>query len=124
LKLSVTLILALTCGEETSNRINGVDYVLKNHRELIDAAFAINEGAEGLLSEDGRPLTLQVQAGEKIHQVYTLEVTNPGGHSSRPVPDNAIYRVAAAAPKGSQRWCPVQVRPVVREYFRVSGPLI
>jgi acetylornithine deacetylase/succinyl-diaminopimelate desuccinylase-like protein len=118
------VIMALTCGEETSNRVNGVDYLLKNHRDLIDAAFALNEGAGGLLSEDGKPLTLQVQAGEKIHQVYTLEVTNPGGHSSRPVPDNAIYRVAAAAEKVGQLSFPVQVTPVVREYFRVNGPLI
>ena len=94
--------MALTCGEETSNRVNGVDYLLKNHRELIDAAFAINEGAGGLLSADGKPLTLQVQAGEKIHQVFSLEVTNPGGHSSRPVPDNAIYRLAVATQKISQ----------------------
>ena len=65
------LIMALTCGEETSNRVNGVDYLLKNKRELIDAAFAINEGAGGLLSSDGQKhLVLQVQAGEKIHQVY------------------------------------------------------
>jgi acetylornithine deacetylase/succinyl-diaminopimelate desuccinylase-like protein len=118
------IIMALTCGEETSNRVNGVDYLLKNHRELIDAAFAINEGAGGLLSADGKPLTLQVQAGEKIHQVYALEVTNPGGHSSRPVPDNAIYRLAAATTKVSQLSFPIQVTPVVREYFRVSGPLI
>ncbi|HEX2495068.1 MAG TPA: M20/M25/M40 family metallo-hydrolase [Steroidobacter sp.] len=118
------LIMALTCGEETSNRINGVDYILKNHRDLIDAAFAINEGAGGLLSEDGKPLALQVQAGEKIHQVYSLEATNPGGHSSRPVPDNAIYRVAAATQKVAQYSFPIDVNPVVREYFRVTGPML
>ncbi len=118
------VIMALTCGEETSNRVNGVDYLLKNNRELIDAAFALNEGAGGLLSADGKPLTLQVQAGEKIHQVYSLEVTNPGGHSSRPVPDNAIYRLAVATQKIAQLSFPVQVTPVVREYFRVSGPLV
>ena len=118
------VIMALTCGEETSNRVNGVDYLLKNHRELIDAAFALNEGAGGLLSADGKPLTLQVQAGEKIHQVFSLEVTNPGGHSSRPVADNAIYRLAVATQKISQLSFPVQVNPVVREYFRVSGPLV
>jgi acetylornithine deacetylase/succinyl-diaminopimelate desuccinylase-like protein len=119
------LILALTCGEETSNRVNGVDYLLQNRRELIDAAFALNEGAGGLLSPDGKkPLVLQVQAGEKIHQVFSLEVTNPGGHSSRPVPDNAIYRLAAATQKIAQLSFPVQVNPVVREYFRVSGPLV
>jgi acetylornithine deacetylase/succinyl-diaminopimelate desuccinylase-like protein len=118
------VILALTCGEETSNRVNGVDYILKNRRELIDAAFAINEGAGGVLSKDGKPLTLNVQAGEKVHQVYTLEVTNPGGHSSRPVPDNAIYRLAAATQKVAQLSFPIQVTPAVREYFRVSGPLL
>src|SRR5262245_15388701 len=118
------VVMALTCGEETSNRVNGVDYLLKNHRELIDAAFALNEGAGGLLSADGKPLTLQVQAGEKIHQVFALEVTNPGGHSSRPVPDNAIYRLAVATQKIAQLSFPVQVTPVVREYFRVTGPLL
>jgi acetylornithine deacetylase/succinyl-diaminopimelate desuccinylase-like protein len=118
------LIMALTCGEETSNRVNGVDYLLQNKRELIDAAFAINEGAGGLLSDDGKPLVLQVQAGEKIHQVYTLEVTNPGGHSSRPVPDNAIYRLAAATQKIGPLSFPIEVTPVVREYFRITGPLL
>jgi acetylornithine deacetylase/succinyl-diaminopimelate desuccinylase-like protein len=119
------LILALTCGEETSNRVNGVDYLLQNKRELIDAAFAINEGAGGLLSPDGRkPLVLQVQAGEKIHQVYSLAVTNPGGHSSRPVPDNAIYRLARASLKVEQLKFPLELTPVVREYFRVTGPTL
>jgi acetylornithine deacetylase/succinyl-diaminopimelate desuccinylase-like protein len=119
------LILALTCGEETSNRVNGVDYLLQNRRELIDAAFAINEGAGGLLSPDGeKPLVLQVQAGEKIHQVYSLTVTNPGGHSSRPVPDNAIYRLARAALKVEQLEFPLELTPVVREYFRVTGPTL
>lgn len=118
------LIMALTCGEETSNRVNGVDYLLKNHRDLIDAAFAINEGAGGLLSAEGKPLALQIQAGEKIHQVYQLEVTSPGGHSSRPVRDNAIYRLAEAIQKISTLSFPIQVNPVVREYFRVTGPMI
>jgi len=119
------LILALTCGEETSNRVNGVDYLLQNRRELIDAAFAINEGASGLLSADGKkPLVLQVQAGEKIHQVYSLTVTNPGGHSSRPVPDNAIYRLARASLAVERLKFPLELTPVVREYFRVTGPTL
>ena len=118
------LILALTCGEETSNRVNGVDYLLQNRRELIDAAFAINEGAGGLLSADGKPLVLNVQAGEKIHQVYSLTVTNPGGHSSRPVPDNAIYRLSRATLKVEQLAFPLELTPVVREYFRVTGPTL
>ena len=118
------LIMALTCGEETSNRVNGVDYLIRNHRELIDAAFALNEGAGGLLSKDGKPLALEVQAGEKVHQVYTLEVTNPGGHSSRPVPDNAIYRLAVATQKVAGLSFPIQVNAVVREFFRVTGPIL
>ncbi len=124
LRPSRDIVMALTCGEETSNRVNGIDYILNNHRNLFDAAFALNEGAGGLLSDDGRPLVLQVQAGEKIHQVYTLEVTNPGGHSSRPTPDNAIYRVVAAADKVSKLSFPVQLTPVVREYFRITGPIL
>jgi len=119
------LVMALTCGEETSNRVNGVDYLLKNRRELIDAAFAINEGAGGLLSSDGQKhLVLQVQAGEKIHQVYALEVTNKGGHSSRPERDNAIYRLARATLKVEELTFPIELTPVVREYFRVTGPTL
>lgn len=123
-KPSRNLVMALTCGEETSNRVNGIDYILTNHRNLFDVAFALNEGAGGLLSEDGKPLTLQVQAGEKIHQVYTLEVTNPGGHSSRPMPDNAIYHLMAATDKVAKLSFPITVTPVVREYFRITGPLL
>jgi acetylornithine deacetylase/succinyl-diaminopimelate desuccinylase-like protein len=117
------LKLALTCGEETSNRVNGVDFMMRNRRELLDAAFAINEGAGGLLSADLRPLALEVQAGEKIHQVMTLEVVNDGGHSSRPVPDNAIYRLSDALKKVSALQFPIQLTPVMREYFRTIGPL-
>ncbi len=123
-KPSRDVVMALTCGEETSNRINGVDYLLTNHKDLLDVAFAINEGGGGLLSDAGKPLVFQMQAGEKIHQVYTLEVTNPGGHSSRPLPDNAIYRLMAAADKVSSLTFPVQVNPVVREYFRTTGPIL
>jgi acetylornithine deacetylase/succinyl-diaminopimelate desuccinylase-like protein len=121
---SRNIVMALTCGEETSNRVNGIDYILQNHRNLFDVAFALNEGAGGLLSDDGKPMVLQVQAGEKIHQVYTLEVTNQGGHSSRPVPDNAIYRLMQATEKVSKLSFPVQVTDVNREYFRITGPLL
>jgi acetylornithine deacetylase/succinyl-diaminopimelate desuccinylase-like protein len=121
---SRNIVMALTCGEETSNRVNGIDYILQNHRNLFDVAFALNEGAGGLLSDEGKPMVLQVQAGEKIHQVFTLEVTNPGGHSSRPTPDNAIYRLMQATDKVSALSFPVQVTPVNREYFRITGPLL
>ena len=119
-----TIKMALTCGEETSNRVNGVDYLLRNHREWMAADFAVNEGAGGLLSEDGRPIALNVQAGEKIHQVYTLTVTNPGGHSSRPVPDNAIYRLSAGLERVAAHHFPIELTPVTRAYFQRMASIV
>ena len=84
LKPKRDLKMALTCGEETSNLTNGAEYLVKNRRELIDAAFAVNEGGGGNLDAAGRPLFQGIQVGEKLSQNFTLEVTNPGGHSSRP----------------------------------------
>ncbi len=94
-----TLKLALTCGEETSGALNGAQWLTQNRRDLIDAAFAINEGARGELDAEGHRVALEVQAGEKTSQNYRLEVTNSGGHSSLPVKDNAIYRLAGALKK-------------------------
>ena len=91
-----TIKLALTCGEETGGALNGAEWLVKNKRELIDAAFAVNEGAFGEMDAEGHKVALEIQAGEKTSQNYRLEVTNPGGHSSRPLKDNAIYRLAAA----------------------------
>src|SRR5271170_2245564 len=91
-----TLKVALTCGEETAGAFNGAQWLTQNNRELIDAAFALNEGGWGELDTSGHRVSLDVEAGEKFPQNYRLEVTNPGGHSSRPVKDNAIYRLAAA----------------------------
>jgi acetylornithine deacetylase/succinyl-diaminopimelate desuccinylase-like protein len=119
-----TIKMALTCGEETSNRVNGVDHLLRNHREWISADFAINEGAGGVLSEDGRPIAFNVQAGEKIHQVYTLTVTNPGGHSSRPVPENAIYRLSAGLERVAAHHFPIEITPVTRAYFERMASIV
>jgi acetylornithine deacetylase/succinyl-diaminopimelate desuccinylase-like protein len=116
--------MALTCGEETSDRINGVDYILNTHREWIEAGFAINEGAGGILSPQGVPLALNIQAGEKVHQVFTLTVTNPGGHSSRPVPENAIYRLSAGLTRLSQSNFPVELTLVTRAFFERMAPII
>jgi len=91
-----TLKLALTCGEETTGALNGAQWLTQNRRDLIDAVFAINEGARGELDAEGHRVALEVQAGEKTSQNYRLEVTNSGGHSSLPVKDNAIYRLAGA----------------------------
>ncbi len=119
-----TIKMALTCGEETSNRVNGVDYLLRNHREWMQADFAINEGAGGMLSPQGERVALNVQAGEKIHQVFTLTVTNPGGHSSRPVPENAIYRLSRGLDRLSQHQFPVEINDVVRTFFERMAPIV
>src|SRR6185295_71585 len=91
-----TIKVALTCGEETAGAFNGAEWLTQNRRELIDAAFALNEGASGELDASGQRVALQVEAGEKLPQNYRLEATNAGGHSSRPVKDNAIYHLTAA----------------------------
>ena len=83
-----TIKLALTCGEESPNTFNGVSYLVENHRDLLDAGFALNEGGGGRLDgKTGAYLYNGVQAGEKLYQDFTLETTNQGGHSSRPTPD-------------------------------------
>ncbi len=112
-----TIKLALTCGEETNGAFNGAEYLAKTHRDLIDAAFAINEGGGGRLDAAGKPQFLGIQVGEKLSQNYTLEVTNPGGHSSRPLPDNAIYHLAGALLKIQAYRFPVQFNDTTRDFF-------
>lgn len=112
-----TLKVALTCGEETAGAFNGAEWLSKNRRDLIDAAFALNEGAAGELDDNGNRIALDVEAGEKIPQNYRLEVTNSGGHSSRPVKDNAIYHLAAALTRISAYDFPAQFTDANRAYF-------
>jgi len=115
--------LALTCGEE-SEGFNGIEYLLANHRPLVDAAFALNEGADGLLDEAGKPLVLEVQGGEKVYQDFTLTLTNPGGHSSRPVKDNALTRLSAALTKIAAYEFPIAFNDATRGYFTRMTPLV
>ncbi|MGI9040364.1 MAG: M20/M25/M40 family metallo-hydrolase, partial [Gemmatimonadales bacterium] len=86
------LILALTADEENGGD-NGVAWLLQEHRELLNAELAINEGGGGAL-RDGKPFYVSVQAAEKLYADFTLTVTNRGGHSSLPRPDNAIVQLA------------------------------
>ena len=109
--------LALTCGEETSGAFNGAQWLSSNHRDWIDAEFAINEGAWGELDATGKRLVMNVQAGEKTSQNYRLEATNPGGHSSRPRKDNAIYQLAAALSRVEAYEFPAQFTDASRAYF-------
>ena len=95
------LILALTADEEGGGPFNGVDWLLKNHRELIDADFALNEGGRGEMLH-GKRISNDIGLAEKTYADFRFEVRNKGGHSSRPVPDNAIYHLAAALTKLSE----------------------
>jgi acetylornithine deacetylase/succinyl-diaminopimelate desuccinylase-like protein len=117
-----TIKMALTCGEETNGAFNGAQYLAANKRDLIDAAFAINEGGGGELDANGKPIFMGIQVGEKLSQNYTLEVTNPGGHSSRPQPDNAIYHLAAALVHIQGYRFPVTFNDTTRDFFtKLSG---
>ena len=111
------LKLALTCGEETSGAFNGAEWLTQNQRQLIDAAFALNEGARGELDDQGHRIALEMQAGEKTAQNFRLEVTNAGGHSSLPVKDNAIYHLAGALKKIEAYTFPPMFTDGNRAYF-------
>jgi acetylornithine deacetylase/succinyl-diaminopimelate desuccinylase-like protein len=116
------LILALTADEE-GGTANGVDWLLKGHRELVDAEFAINPDAGGGHDKNGKHLFLAVQAAEKVFLSFKLEVTNPGGHSSRPERENAIYQLADGLVRLSKFQFPVRLFDVTRASFERSAPL-
>jgi acetylornithine deacetylase/succinyl-diaminopimelate desuccinylase-like protein len=118
-----TIKMALTCGEETAGAFNGAQYLVAQRRDLIDAEFALNEGAGGLLDEQGRKIILNIQAGEKFPQNYRLEVTNPGGHSSRPVKENAIYRLSDALVRLRAFDFPFESNDATRGYFAAMAKL-
>jgi acetylornithine deacetylase/succinyl-diaminopimelate desuccinylase-like protein len=109
------LILALTADEEGGS-FNGVDWLLKNHRPSIDAELALNEGGSGQM-KNGKYLLNQVQASEKVYQDFRVESRNPGGHSSRPVRDNAIYHLADGLARLEKYDFPVNMNEVTRTYF-------
>jgi acetylornithine deacetylase/succinyl-diaminopimelate desuccinylase-like protein len=115
------LILALTADEE-GGKSNGVDWLLKNHRNLIDAAFVLNSDSGGVDLEHGKAVSFNVEATEKLYGDYQLMATNPGGHSSLPVPDNAIYHIADALTRLQAYTFPFELNPVTRAYFaRLAG---
>ena len=116
------LIVALTADEEGGGH-NGVAWLLKEHRALIDAELALNEGGGGSL-KNGRRVSNSIQASEKIFQTYRLEVTNRGGHSSLPVKDNAIWHLAGGLARLAEFDFPVNLDDVNRQYFERSAALI
>jgi acetylornithine deacetylase/succinyl-diaminopimelate desuccinylase-like protein len=119
-----TIKMALTCGEEGGGFVNGARWLTENKRELIDAALALNEGGGGELDASGKRIDQTVQAAQKVVMSFTLEATNPGGHSSRPRPDNAIYSLVRALEKLSQNDFPVQFNDANRAYFTSMAPIV
>jgi acetylornithine deacetylase/succinyl-diaminopimelate desuccinylase-like protein len=115
------IIIALTADEE-SGPFNGVDWLTKNHRALVDAAVVINEGGGGVL-RNGKPLFNGVQAGEKITTNFTLRATNRGGHSSVPRDDNAITQLADALSKVGRHKFALQLNEVTRAFFTQTAAL-
>lgn len=114
------IIVALTADEEGGDD-NGVQWLLANHPDLIDAEYALNEGGGGAI-KNGVHVANGVQASEKVYQSFKLEVTNPGGHSSLPVKDNAIYRLADALIRIRAYDFPVVLNEVTRTFFdRTAG---
>ena len=109
--------MALTCGEETNGSLNGAGWLAKNERDAIDAEFALTEGVDGDLDAQGHKIALEILAAEKTSQNYVFESTNAGGHSSRPVPDNAIYHLVRAVDRVSRYEFPVQLDDANRAYF-------
>jgi acetylornithine deacetylase/succinyl-diaminopimelate desuccinylase-like protein len=115
------IILALTADEE-GGKSNGVDWLLKNHRDLIDAEYVLNSDGGGVYTRDGKPVIVTVDATEKLYADFQLEVKNSGGHSSLPIPDNAIYHLADGLARLERYRFPFELNAVTRAFFERSAP--
>lgn len=110
------IILALTADEEGGDS-NGVDWLLKNRRELVEAAYALNPDGGIVSTLQGKAQSIELEAAEKLYADFQLVATNPGGHSSRPTPDNAIYHVSDALGILQRSPFPIELNAVTRAYF-------
>ena len=115
------LIIALTADEEGGDH-NGVEWLIAHQPDLIDAAYCLNEGGSGSIRE-GRYVSNNVQLSEKVYITYQLEVTNPGGHSSIPEKDNAIYRLGNALSRLQDFEFPVQLDEIMTTFFERRGAI-
>jgi acetylornithine deacetylase/succinyl-diaminopimelate desuccinylase-like protein len=116
-----TVKVALTCGEETNGAFNGIEWLAANRRELIDAEFALNEGGGGDSDGKGKVIGQSVQVGEKTFANFRVETRNPGGHSSIPVRDNAIYQLSRALVKIDEHEFPLEMTETTQQYFTEAG---
>ena len=116
--------LALTCGEETPDSFNTVRWLTQTQPQVLSAAFALNEGAGGDLDSNGKPVSLQIQAGEKVYQDFELEASDVGGHSSRPTKNNPIVRLSAGLARLGAYNFPVSFNQATRGYFEAQSKLM
>ncbi len=121
--LKRTIIMALTAGEESGGGYVGVEWLVKNHRELIDAELCLNVDGGDPQIRHGKRVLRAVQTSEKIYTSFRLEVTDRGGHSSQPRPFNPIYRLSAALGRLSRYQFPVHLDETTRAFFQRSAPL-
>lgn len=115
------IIVALTADEETGNA-NGVNWLITNHRDLIDADFCINPDGGGGSLKNGKPFMMAIQTSEKIYSSYRIEVKNHGGHSSLPVKENAIYELASGLSRLANYDFPVRLNETTRIFFEKIAP--
>jgi len=115
------IILALTADEEGGGS-NGVRWLIANHKDLIDAAYALNEGGGGSL-RDGKPFINSIGAAEKVSANFTVSTSNRGGHSSVPRDDNAIYQLAEALTKIGKYQFPVMLNEVTKAFFTKTAEI-
>jgi acetylornithine deacetylase/succinyl-diaminopimelate desuccinylase-like protein len=109
------LIMVLSADEETTGA--SVTWLVNERRDLVDSDFALNTDAGGGLLKEGKPHIFTVQASEKVYLTFQLEVKNPGGHSSIPVDDNAIYRLTMGLARLSEFAFPIELNEITRAYF-------
>jgi acetylornithine deacetylase/succinyl-diaminopimelate desuccinylase-like protein len=110
------IILAMTADEEGGTS-NGVNWLIKNHRDLIEGEFVLNHDGGGVLANHGKPLMMEVDATEKLYGDFVLTATNPGGHSSLPRPENAIYELADALTRIEHYQFPFELNNITRAYY-------
>lgn len=117
------IIVAFTADEEAGGDANGVDWLMKNHRKLVDADFVVNPDSGDAASKNGKPLFLGVQTAEKQYMTFEIEATDKGGHSSQPTPANPIYHVAGAVDRLSKFQFPLHLTTTNKAYFAARAKL-
>jgi acetylornithine deacetylase/succinyl-diaminopimelate desuccinylase-like protein len=117
------IIVAFTADEEAGGEQSGVDWLVKNHRDLVDAEFVINPDSGDAAIKNGKKIYLGIQTAEKEYMTFALEATDKGGHSSQPTPANPIYHVASGLDRLSKYQFPLHLTATSRAYFAARAKL-